>query len=465
MPPPAPPSTTPPKRSPVWVLLFLLIPAIGFGALLIKRLQLHRQAKARVAAIRAASLPISGAEIGTWLPAPPPEKNGALIMTQAFALFRDLADARSNTVSSLTNLLSTNRWSAEVREAVRAHLQTNAPALERIHEGLSFSEFRYPVAYHESWAALLPHLPKCKQAVSLLGMKAALAAEEGRTNEWPKTVAEQIGVAETLNAELLLVSQLVRQASLRLASKTAFWTLSHGPPSPEDCLRLQTAFLRAADTNLLPQTLVVERAAVLPMFQMNFKDFERFGSSNDGGELQPPMERDLTNQWGGFLGIVGLADRDKIFYMDTLERAIEHAKLGPPESLKFRHGLDNASDVAKSRYYFVTAMFLPALGKVAVRFGAGQAEARMAGIAFAVERYRHARGALPHKLADLVPEFMPQMPVDPFDGKPLRYIPTETGYRLYSIGDDEMDDGGRVAPKWKKLNDQNTYDLVFEVER
>jgi hypothetical protein len=464
VPPTATPSTISPKRSPIWVLLFLLIPAIGLGALLIKRLQLHRQAKARVAAIRAANLPMSGAEVGTWLPAPPPEKNGALIMTQAFALFRDLPDARSNKVSSLTNLLSTNRWSIEVREAVRAHLQTNAPALDRIREGLSFTEFRYPVAYHESWAALLPHLPKCKHAVSLLGMKAALAAEEGRTNEWPKIVAEQIAVAETLNGELLLVSQLVRQASLRLASTTAAWALSQGPPSPEDCLRLQTAFLRVADTNLLPQTLIVERAAVLPMFQMNFKDFERFGSAGDGGELQPPMERDLTNQWGGFLGIVGMADRDKIFYMDTMERAIEHAKLGPPESLKFRHELDNAGDV-KNRYYFVTAMFLPALGKVAVRFGTGQAETRMAGTAFAIERYRHARGALPHKLEDLVPEFIPQMPIDPFDGKPLRFIITEKGYRLYSIGDDEMDDGGRIAPKWKKLNDQNTYDLVFEVER
>lgn len=432
----------------------------------LKRAQVNRGAKARVAAIRAANLPISGAEIGTWTPTPAPEKNGAPILTQAFALLHELPDPRSKTELSLTNLFSTNQWTTQVRDAVRTYVQTNTAALDGIRKGLSFSEFRYPVKYDETWAAQLPHLAKVKHAASVLAMQAALTAEGGATNEWPKSVADQIALAETLNGEMLLISQLVRHASLRTASQTAAWCLSHGAPGAEECLKLQTAFLRAADTNLLPQALIGERAAVLPMFQMNFSDFERFAnSSSSGGEMQPPMERDLTNQWGGFLGVIGLADRDKIFYMDTMERAIEHAKLGPPESLKTRHELNEASVIAKSRFHVVTGTFLPALAKVAVRFATGQAEARMAGTAFAIERYRHAKGTLPHTLQDLVPDFIPAPPIDPYDGKPLRYIPSEKGYRLYSIGDDESDDGGQSPPKRKKFNDPNTYDLVFEVER
>jgi hypothetical protein len=463
VPPTASASKPESKRSPVWVLLFLLIPAIGIGVLLTKRVQLHRQAKARVAAIRAAKLPISGAELGAWIRTPQPDKNGALVLTQAFALFRSLPDARSNVVSSFTNLLSTNRWSVQVRDAVRAHLQTNDPALKRMHDGLSFKEFAYPLKYHEAWAAQLPHLAKLKHAGSLLGMKAALAAEEGATNQWPESIAQQILLAETLSGELVLISQLVRLANLRLASKTAAWVLSHGPPSSEDCLRLQTTFMRAADTNLLPQALIAERAVALPMFQMTFKDFERMGSDNP--ELQTPAERDLTNQWGGVLGISGFRDVDKIFYLDTLEKAIDYARLGPPKSLALRDTIGQASSIAKSRFYLVTGTILPALGKVGLRFATAEAETRMAGAAFAIERYRHAKSALPDNLQSLVPEFLAATPMDPFDGKPLRYVRSESGYRLYSIGEDQSDDGGRVAPKRKKYNSENTYDVVFEVER
>ena len=62
--------------------------------------------------------------------------------------------------------------------------------------------------------------------------------------------------------------------------------------------------------------------------------------------------------------------------------------------------------------------------------------------AIAIERYRRKHGKLPEKLDELVPEFLPQVPVDPFDGQPLRYLIDEEGCRIYSIGEDDTDDGG-----------------------
>jgi hypothetical protein len=37
--------------------------------------------------------------------------------------------------------------------------------------------------------------------------------------------------------------------------------------------------------------------------------------------------------------------------------------------------------------------------------------------------------------------------IDPFDGKPLRYKHTPAGWRLYSIGKNLVNDGGRGEPK------------------
>jgi hypothetical protein len=42
--------------------------------------------------------------------------------------------------------------------------------------------------------------------------------------------------------------------------------------------------------------------------------------------------------------------------------------------------------------------------------------------ACAVERFRLKYGQLPDKLEQLVPEFLPNIPIDPFDGKQLRYV-------------------------------------------
>ena len=66
-------------------------------------------------------------------------------------------------------------------------------------------------------------------------------------------------------------------------------------------------------------------------------------------------------------------------------------------------------------------------------------------------------GALPDQLEQLVPEFLAELPVDPFDpdGQPLRYIRAEDGHVLYSVGYDGKDDGGRPPAR----NPSGAYEL------
>ncbi len=66
-----------------------------------------------------------------------------------------------------------------------------------------------------------------------------------------------------------------------------------------------------------------------------------------------------------------------------------------------------------------------------------------AATAIAIECFRRNNGELPEKLEQLVPEFLDELPTDPFDGRPLRYTIRKNGYTVYSVGDDRADDGGR----------------------
>ena len=53
-------------------------------------------------------------------------------------------------------------------------------------------------------------------------------------------------------------------------------------------------------------------------------------------------------------------------------------------------------------------------------------------------------GAPPASLAELVPTYLPVVPIDPWDGKPLRYAAGPPA-RVWSVGRDGTDDGGKHA--------------------
>ena len=74
------------------------------------------------------------------------------------------------------------------------------------------------------------------------------------------------------------------------------------------------------------------------------------------------------------------------------------------------------------------------------------ASVRTTTAAIAVEQYRQSHGGEPpSKLDDLVPAHLPAVPVDPFSGGALRYQRDAVGYTIYSLGENQKDDGGRDA--------------------
>ncbi len=63
-------------------------------------------------------------------------------------------------------------------------------------------------------------------------------------------------------------------------------------------------------------------------------------------------------------------------------------------------------------------------------------------LAVALARCRLSRGACPAKLDDLVPEFLPVLPLDPFTGKPFLYRTAGDSARVYSLAQVGVDLGG-----------------------
>jgi len=69
---------------------------------------------------------------------------------------------------------------------------------------------------------------------------------------------------------------------------------------------------------------------------------------------------------------------------------------------------------------------------------------RQAHIAMAITRYRLKHGTSPSQLQVLVPDELPAIPLDPFDGQPMKYRVEAGDAIVYSIGKNRVDDGGQL---------------------
>ena len=93
------------------------------------------------------------------------------------------------------------------------------------------------------------------------------------------------------------------------------------------------------------------------------------------------------------------------------------------------------------------------------------AELRTARVALTIQRYRLQKGKLPESLSNLIPQYLDNIPLDPFNGKALKYNKLDPGFIIYSVGQNLSDDNWKEQPKDGKERDNSMWDITFMLER
>jgi hypothetical protein len=429
------------------------------------RIGLAYRVSSRLRALKTNGLPTSGQELNQWRVLVPDEQNAALVLTQAFSLMVDYPDIRSNKVARLFRLNPPRRkqpLTAEQVELLAGHVHLNEPALARAQEAFHLPNSRYPADCSLGCYTPLPHLNAVRDLVRVAQAKGYLTADSGDLRGAVGCVDAILGLARSLDDEPIVISQVLRNRSIKLAMFTLERILNRGSPEERELEEVASAFAAADRTNLMARALIGERAFNLPYFRMSLAEANRMTDSEENSEAHP-AEPPLPGKQAAWVRLTGFFDRDMCYFLDVMETNIVLAALPPPENLVIGTNFETATRTAMRRYYGLSGALFSAFPRIGVSEATALAEARVARMAATLERFRQSQGRLPETLNELMPRWINSIPTDPFDGAPLRYHPLTNGFVIYSIGEDRSDDGGRQQVFPAKPTDK--CDITLTVER
>jgi hypothetical protein len=400
------------------VALVVFLVLAGLIGLYVAR---HRgETERRIAALRAAGYPTTFAELAEYTRLPDGVENAAGMYESAFDAFTLPADDVNAPV------LGKAKWPARgvplsepMAKAVEEYLATNRQCLALLHEAAGIEHCRYDYDYKQ----MLPWAPDCRHGEQLLHVSTVYHASRGDAEAAVTAIKDGLRLSDSLQREPALIGYLIQIGCLGLTLNGLECSLSLTTFTDGQLKEVSDAVTRTGKALDFTRVLVTERCLMIE----RCRNPSVLGPT--GQSLPVRMLPGMRHTW--------LTDA-----LDYMEKYIEAGSLLPVERLRrCRQIRDQMHQL--SFLHVMTKDTAPAITRVAELDLRARAHLELAQTALALERYRLAGGKVPQRLEELVPQYLEEVPSDPFDGNPIRYQRTDPGYCLYSVSDDGQDNGGK----------------------
>jgi hypothetical protein len=406
-----------------------------------------------LADIQAAGEPISADELNALYAAPPAERDATPLWLEAAALLKTAPQEPGyKTLPCVgadgpTVLPEIGKPWPDLHLAEK-HLTQRSKTLELLHQASAVGgQARYPVDFRDGFSTLLTHAQDARELGRLLQLEALVRAHRGDAAGAAQSILGIFALARSLENEPCIISQLVSAAIEAVGIGELMSVVGRLPFSESTLTRFQKELRVRSYERSCYRGLLGERV----MGIMALEDPSTVGL--------PPADAMM-------LRVMGRVDCE--WYLQTMQRMIRASQLPLHEALAEFESMTaqlptTGEKFAGGRFRLRMApfarQFLPSLEWTGHSFGRAAARNFVADAALAVEHFRQRHNRLPENLSRLVPDLLPFVPIDPFDGRPIRYRIEPDGFVVYSVGKDGLDNGGME-------DDQKTSsqpDVVFRV--
>lgn len=403
----------------------------------VPRIRLDR----RLDALRAAGYPTSFTELAQYNRLPEGTPNAAPLYERAFAAFVPPVDDAN------VPFLGKAEWpdngvplSEPAANAVSECLAANQNCLELLHEAAGIEDCRYEWDYTDLQNGV-PQWESLRHCVRLLRLRVAADVYAGDADSALQHFKDQLQLGKSLQREPGAINYLMRIACHGVAMEGLERILSTATLSDLELRHASEMISSLADTLDLSQVMITEQCFMIEFWRLL-----------TGGERSSPG--------GAFLRL--LSDRGMTETLDYASRSVEAAKLPSVQRLAGFQELDEIALEGPSLLHPLGGIFMTPLWRTVEVDTRARAHLGMAKTALAIERYRLATDKVPERLEELVPQYLTEVPIDPFDDNPIRYRRTDPGYLLYSVDWDGQDNGGKEK---RGVSPGEPYDRAFAVTR
>jgi hypothetical protein len=318
---------------------------------------------------------------------------------------------------------------------------------------------------------MLPHLAVVKRLTQVLELRACTELALGQTDQAFEDTKLLLCLTDACKDEPFLISQLVRMAQLRLALQPVAEGMSQW--SEPQLRSLQARLARSDFCTDAKRALSAERvwsSATIDYIRRSPSKLDMLvsfsGRHQSGFELGAALMNIAPSGWYDFekLNCSRMADECVLPAIDLTTRQIS-PRLSRTADERIAGLTKRSLTGLYFHHLFFCSLLLPGVSKATEKAACAQTGVDCALIACALERYRREHGQFPESLGALQPQFVEKLPHDIINGQPLKYHRTETGqYVLYSVGWNEIDDGGLVgAAKSEEANSRSQGDWVWRL--
>jgi ABC-type transport system involved in multi-copper enzyme maturation permease subunit len=366
----------------------------------------------------------------------PDQKNSAVLVSAAAELLPPSwrsagtgpSQGEQNQLEFMASVSPEQQLSLARLRSLRAAVEQAGPALAEARGLADLRDGRFPVAWsRDGISTRLPHLAMIREVAHLLLVEAILESEAGKADQSLATCRAILNAGRSIGDEPALVSQAGRMKVRETVCRQVERALAHGQASDSAIESMRRSLDEEEGEPLLVFGIRGERAFL-----------DRFLCAVDAGDFTQRQLRTSGFDFSDEVLWTNAELRAALLRLDN--RAERIASLPAEEQLgAFERLSDDGRSLSPSARKFV-----PAIVRIALSCLNSRARLRCASAGLACERYRLARGVWPTSYEDLVPAFIPRVPIDPFDGKPPRFCRVKDQLVIYSVGVDRRDDGGQT---------------------